>query len=109
MTSITRKLEKVENIPVDAFSCVITLRNEIILLISDNFTEQSVYEHKPYVDEGIIEVTDASVIGERGTWAAIVTTSNGKELCSDQGIMFSRNLTSYRAESQGCTSSTKQI
>jgi hypothetical protein len=94
MSSITRKLDKVNNIPIDAFPCVITLRYEIISNISDNFTEQSVYEHKPYVD--------ASVIGERDAWAAIVTTRNGKELCRDQGLMISQNLSSYREELQGC-------
>jgi hypothetical protein len=78
MSSITCKVDQVDNIPVDAFPCVITLRNEIISDISDNFSEQTICEHKPYVYEGIIAVTDASVIGERGTWEAIVTTRNGK-------------------------------
>jgi hypothetical protein len=103
MTTITHKLDKVDNIPVNAFPCVITFRNEIISDISDNFTEKTVYEHKPYVDEGIIP--DASVIGKRGTWTAIVTARNEKELCRDQGIMTSRNLSSYRAELQGCKGS----
>jgi hypothetical protein len=67
MAAITRKIDQVDNIPVDAFPCVITLRNEIISDISDNFIEQTVCEYKPYVDEGIIAVTDASVLGERGT------------------------------------------
>jgi hypothetical protein len=102
MTSITCKLDKVDNILVNTFPCVITLRNEIIPDISDNFTEKSVYEHKTYADEGIIAVTDASVIGERGTWAAIVTTRDGKELCRGQGLMISRNLSNHRAELQGC-------
>jgi hypothetical protein len=78
MSSITCKVDQVDNIPVDAFPCVITLRNEIITDFSDNFSEQTICEHKPYVYEGIIAVTDASVIGERGTWEAIVTTRNGK-------------------------------
>jgi hypothetical protein len=80
MTSITHKLEKVDNIPPDVFACVITFRNEIISDILDNFTDFGVCEHEPYVDEGIIAVTDASVLGEKCAWAAIVTTSNGKEL-----------------------------
>jgi hypothetical protein len=84
MEAITRKIDQVDNIPVDAFPCVITLRNEIILDISDNFIEQTVCKYKPYVDEGIIAVTDASVIGERGTWAANMTTRKGKELYRDQ-------------------------
>jgi hypothetical protein len=74
---------KLDNIPVNAFHCVITFRNEIISDILENFTDLSVYEHKPYADEGIIAITDASVMVERGTWAAIVTTRNGKELCRD--------------------------
>jgi hypothetical protein len=78
MAAITRKIDQVDNIPVDAFPCVITFRNEIISDISDNFIEQNVCEYKPYVDKGIIAVTDASVIGERGTWAATVTTRKGK-------------------------------
>jgi hypothetical protein len=41
-------------------------------------------------------------MGESGTWAAIVTTRNGKELFRDQGVLTSRNLSSYRAEPQGC-------
>jgi hypothetical protein len=102
MTSITHKLDKVDNIPVDTSPCVITFRNEIISDNLDNFTDLSVYEHKPYVDEGIIAVTDASVIGERGTWEAIVTKRNGKELCRDQGVLTSQNLSSYQAESQRC-------
>jgi hypothetical protein len=65
MSSITHKIDKINNIPADSFPCIITLRNEITLDISDDFTEQSVYEHEPYVDEGIIAVTDASVIGKR--------------------------------------------
>jgi hypothetical protein len=97
MVAITRKIDQVDNIPVDAFPCVITFRNEIIKDISENFIEQNVCEYKPYVDEGIIAVTDASVIGERVTWAAIVTTRKGKELYRDQGIMSSPNLSSYRA------------
>jgi hypothetical protein len=67
MSSITCKVDQVDNIPADAFPCVITLRNEIISDISENCIEQTICEHKPYVDEGIIAVTDASVIGERGT------------------------------------------
>jgi hypothetical protein len=102
MAAISRKIDQVDNIPVDAFPCVITLRNKIISDISDNFIEQTVYAYKPYVDEGIIAVTDASIIGERGTWAAIVTTRKGKELYRDQGLMTSSNLSSYRAELQGC-------
>jgi ribonuclease HI len=102
MAAITRKIDQVEHIPVDAFPCVITFRNEIISDISDNFIEQNVCEYKPHVDKGIIVVTDASVIGERGTWAAIVTTRKGKELYRDQGIMSSPKLSSYRAELQGC-------
>jgi hypothetical protein len=89
MTSITHKLKKVDNIPVDAFPCVITFGNEIISDILGKFTDLSVYEHKPHVDEGIIAVTNASVIKERGTWATIVTTRNVKELCRDQGILTS--------------------
>jgi hypothetical protein len=102
MSSITCKVDQVDNIPVDAFPCLITLRNEILSDISDNFSEQTICELKPYVDKGIIAVTDASVIGERGTWAAIVTTRNGKELCRDQGLMICPNLISYRVELQGC-------
>jgi hypothetical protein len=102
MSSITCKVDQVDNIPVDAFPCVITLKNEIISDISDNFSEQTIREHKAYVDEGIKAITDASVIGERGTWAAIVTTRNGKELCRDQGLMICPNRSSYRAELQGC-------
>jgi hypothetical protein len=83
MASITHKVEKVDNIPVNAFPCVIVFRNKIISDILDNFTDVSVYEHKTYVDEGIIAVTDTSVMGERGTLAAIVTTRSGKELCRD--------------------------
>jgi hypothetical protein len=98
MSSITCKVNQVDNIPVCAFPFIITLGNEIISDISDNFSEQTICEHKPYVDEGIIAVTDASVIGERGTWAAIVTTRNGKELCGDQGLMICPYLSSYRAE-----------
>jgi hypothetical protein len=97
MTSITHKFEKVYNILVDVFPYIITFRYEIISDILDNFTDLSVYEHKPYVDEGTIVVTGASAIGERGTWAAIVTTRNGKELCRDQGVLISRNLSSYWA------------
>jgi hypothetical protein len=78
MTSITHKFEQVNNIPTDAFPCVITFRNEIISDIIDNFTDLSVYEHKPYADGGIIALNDASVTGERGAWAVIVTTDNGK-------------------------------
>jgi hypothetical protein len=66
------------------------------------FIEQTVCEYKPYIDERIIAVTDASVIGERSTWAAIVTARKGKELYRDQGLMTSPNLSSYRAELQGC-------
>jgi ribonuclease HI len=102
MAAITRKIDQVDNIPVDAFPCVITFRNEVISDISDNFIKQTVCEYKPYVDEGILAVTDASVIGERGTWATIVITRKGKELYRDQGIMSSPNLSSYRAELQGC-------
>jgi hypothetical protein len=102
MAAITRKVDQVDNIPVDAFLCVITFRDEIISDISDNFIEQNVCEYKPYVDKGIIAVSDSLVIGERGTWAAIVTTRKGKELYRDQGIMSSPNLSSYRAELQGC-------
>jgi hypothetical protein len=102
MAAITRKIDQVDNIPVKAFPCVITFRNEIISDISDNFIEQNVCEYKLYVDEGIIAVTEASVIGERDTWAEIVTTKKGKELYRDQGIMSSPNLSSYRAELQGC-------
>jgi hypothetical protein len=39
---------------------------------------------------------------EVGTWAAIVTTRKGKELYRDQGLMTIANLSSYRAEFQGC-------
>jgi hypothetical protein len=102
MAAITRKIDQVNNISVDAFPCAITFRNEIISDILDNFIEQNVCEYKPYVDEGIIAVTDASVIGERGTWPAIVTTRKGKELYRYQAIMSSPNLRSYRAELQGC-------
>jgi hypothetical protein len=102
MASITHKIEKVDNIPVNAFPYVIIFRNEIISDILDNFTDLSVYERKTYVDERIIAVTDASVMGERGTWAAIVTTRNGKELCRDHGVLISQNLRSYRVELQGC-------
>jgi hypothetical protein len=98
MASITHKIEKVDNIPVNAFPYVIIFRNEIISDILDNFTDLSVYEHKTYVDEGIIAVADTSVMGERGTWAAIVTTRNGKELCRDYGVLISQNLRSYRVE-----------
>jgi hypothetical protein len=66
MAAITRKINQVDNIPIDAFPCVITFRHEIISDISDNFIKQTVCEYKPYVNEGIIAVTDASVIGERG-------------------------------------------
>jgi hypothetical protein len=98
MAAITRKINQVDNIPVDAFPCVITFRNEIISDISDNFIKQTVCEYKPYVDEEIIAVTDAKVIGERVTWAAMGTTRKGKELYRDQGLMTSPNLGSYRAE-----------
>jgi hypothetical protein len=81
MASITGKIDQVDNIPADAFPCVITFRNELISDISDNFIEKTVCEYNPYVDEGIIAVTDASVIGERGTWAAVVTTKKEKN-CS---------------------------
>jgi hypothetical protein len=101
MAAITRKIDQVDNIPVDAFPCIITFRDEIISDFSYNFIEQNVCEYKPYVEKGIIAVTDASVIGERGTWATIVTTRKGKELYRDQGIMSSPNLSSYRAELQG--------
>jgi hypothetical protein len=40
MAAITRKIDQVDNIPVDAFPCVITFRNEIISDISDNFIER---------------------------------------------------------------------
>jgi hypothetical protein len=105
MSSFTCKVDQVDNIPVDAFPFVITLRNEIISDISGNFIEQTLCEQKPYVDEGIIEVTNASVIGERGTWAAIVTIRNGKEFCRDQGLMICPNLSSYRSELQCCKGS----
>jgi hypothetical protein len=65
-SSITCKVDQVDNIPIDSFPCVINLRNEIISEISDNCIEQTICEHKTYVDEEIIAVTDASVIGERG-------------------------------------------
>jgi hypothetical protein len=74
MAAITQNIYQVNNILVDAFPCEITLRNEIISDISDIFIEHTVCGFTPNVDEGIIAVTDASVIGERGTWAAIVTT-----------------------------------
>jgi hypothetical protein len=102
MTFITHKHEQVNNIPADSFPCVITFRNQIISDISDKFSDLSVFEYKLYTDEGIIAVTDASVIGKRGTWAASVTTRNGKELCRDQGVLTSRNLSSYWEELQGC-------
>jgi ribonuclease HI len=102
MTVITHKLEQVNKIPANAFPCVTNFQNQIISNISGNFSDLSVSEDKPYIEEGIIAVTDASVIGERGSWAAIVTTRKGKELCKDQGVLTSRNLSSYRAELQGC-------
>jgi ribonuclease HI len=102
MTVITHKLKQVNEIPVNALPCVLNFRNQIVSDISDNFSGLSVSEDKTYTEEGIIAVTDASVIGERGTWAAIVTTRNGKELCRDQGVLTSRNLSNYRAELQGC-------
>jgi hypothetical protein len=67
MTSIAHKLEIIDNIPADAFPCVITFRKEIISVISDNFTDLSAYKHKPYADEGVIAVTDTSIIRERVT------------------------------------------
>jgi hypothetical protein len=101
MTVITHKLEQVNEIPVNAFLCVINFRNQIFSNISDKFSVLSVSEDNTCIEEGIIAVTVASVIRERGTWAAIVTTRNGKELCRDQGVLTSRNLSSYRAELQG--------
>jgi hypothetical protein len=67
MTFITQKLEQVDNIPANAFPCIITFRNEIISEISHNFNNLSVSEHQTHIREGIIAVTDASVIGEKGT------------------------------------------
>jgi hypothetical protein len=55
MVAITRKIDQVDNILVDAFTCVITLRNEIISDISDNFIEQNICEYKPYIDEGMLQ------------------------------------------------------
>jgi hypothetical protein len=97
-----KKLEQFDNIHADTFPCVITFRNEIISDISKNFNDLSISEHQSHIEEGILAVNDASEIGQKGTWAAIVTTRNGKELCRDQGVLISRNLSSYRAELQGC-------
>jgi hypothetical protein len=101
-TFITQKLKQVDNVTVNAFPCVITFRNEIISDISNKFNNLSVSEHQPHIEEGIIAVMDASVIGEKSTRDSIVTTRNGKELFRDQGVLMSRNLSSYWAELQGC-------
>jgi hypothetical protein len=67
MTSFTHPFKYFDMIPAAVFPYVITFKNEIISNILDNFTDLSIFEHKPYVDEGVIAVTGASLIGERGT------------------------------------------
>ena len=50
----------------------------------------------------VIAVTDASVVDNQGTWAAIITDPKGIEINQMQGSISGEGLTSFRAELDGC-------
>ena len=90
-------------IPKHAYPCNISsegqLRTEIAFEIV--LTHPDSGANKDF-QGGIIAVTDASVIGNHGTWSAIITDMEGKELHQSQGTISGDGLTSFRAELEGC-------
>ena len=52
--------------------------------------------------DSIVAVTDASVIEHKGTWAAILTDPEGRELGQAQGFISRKNLHSFRTELEEC-------
>jgi hypothetical protein len=49
-----------------------------------------------------VTVSNASVVFDKDTWAAIVTTNNFKELNGNQEVFTSENLASCRDKRLGC-------
>jgi len=57
----------------------------------------------------ITAVTDASVIQNNGTWSVILVDDRGKTLRQQQGRVSGANLTSFRAELDGCRAAIKLV
>jgi endonuclease/exonuclease/phosphatase family metal-dependent hydrolase len=90
------------NIPNNAYPCVVTSTGQILSTIEcESITPDNAEEEFGY-SGSVIAVTDASVVGHQGTWAAIITDLQGKELNQMQGSISVEGLTSFRAELDGC-------
>ena len=104
------EIGEVLEIPQHAYPCDISsdgqLRTDIAFEIVLAHPEIGV--NKDF-QGGIIAVTDASVIGNHGTWSAIITDMEGKELHQSQGTISGDGLTSFRAELEGCRAVMVQL
>jgi endonuclease/exonuclease/phosphatase family metal-dependent hydrolase len=90
------------HIPTDAYPCLITPTGHLLSSITFELNLTAENDAMEEYNGNIIAVTDASVVGNQGTWAAILTDPVGKELGQLQGSLTDDDLTSFRAELDGC-------
>ena len=89
-------------IPHNAYPCEVTSTGRIVANINNAVAIMVGTVEEFEYGGSIIAVTDASVVGNQGTWAAILTDSDGKEIHQIQGSISGDSLTSFRAELDGC-------
>ena len=88
-------------VPHNAYPCELTTSGQILSDVNHAGIDESIAEEFEYCGS-ITAVTDASVVDDQGTWAAILTDPYGKELHQIQGSITGDKLTSFRAELDGC-------
>ena len=85
-----------------AYPCTLTWTGQIRTL-PQIATQILQHTQEQYTTTGnITVVTDASVIGDKGTWAIIFVDNKGKTITQRQGGITDKNITSFRAELDGC-------
>ena len=68
----------------------------------------STMNFNPY-SGSITAVTDASVIQGQGTWSAILVDKDERTLQQKRGKLQGENLTSFRAELDGCRAAIEML
>ena len=89
-------------IPNNAYPCAVSATGQILSEIECESIGQEEEEEEFDYCGSVIAVTDASVVDNQGTWAAIITDPKGIEINQMQGSISGEGLTSFRAELDGC-------
>jgi Reverse transcriptase (RNA-dependent DNA polymerase) len=100
---------KVTTLPSNAYPCALSVMGYLRYSSKGVLkTSQAVTTPKSYTGT-IIAVTDASVVQNSGTWSVILVDDRGKTLQQQQGKLSGNNLTSFRAELDGCRAAIKLV